>query len=479
MDNNYDKDCQDSDTKIKQNSNMELELALFDKMSIQNIIQDIGSQMSVKKRLGEWIMENSAATSLDKQIASERNSLCGIHVSCWRNHFYIEGRYTKSKRDISQTPFYVPCSDEEQNDTHHSDYRNIDDSKKMKTGRGMKKLGRTSVEEEICQPISSIACHGISRLNNESLSLSGFKGELCSENSKGDVVYGMCKFHASGREDMDVRMILPLTALSSTNTNITHSKEEQIPPKALKRKSKIVGSGRPFVCEVIDAYRMPVFSDLQKAVRVINSMDDNDHLVDAASGQNIIQVVDDKEDFTTRKWVDEVSVHRQYVQYGRNPRGVGVSGLQFAKSSSFKNLQSETENKVKLYGCLCWSENEIPSQKFLDERLVQGKHYRTTTTSRLESDTQSTSTIYPLKIEQCTPLRVLHRRAASVRERYILTLEAKRIDKHWFRLHLSTSAGTYVKEFCHGDCARTYPSISTLLEGKTDIVTLDCEGIAV
>ena len=36
-----------------------------------------------------------------------------------------------------------------------------------------------------------------------------------------------------------------------------------------------------------------------------------------------------------------------------------------------------------------------------------------------------------------------------------------------------------MKEFVHGDCGRTVPSVSSLLGCKTDIVELDCEGVAV
>ena len=86
--------------------------------------------------------------------------------------------------------------------------------------------------------------------------------------------------------------------------------------------------------------------------------------------------------------------------------------------------------------------------------------------------------IYPLEMHQSTPLRVLHRRAAAVRVRHVLSLKSDRIDDHWFRLSLSTTAGTYVKEFVHGDCGRSSPSVSSLLGCKTDIVELDCEGIA-
>jgi len=88
-------------------------------------------------------------------------------------------------------------------------------------------------------------------------------------------------------------------------------------------------------------------------------------------------------------------------------------------------------------------------------------------------------TVFPLTIQQKTPLRVLHRRTNSVRERNILQAKATRIDDHHFRLELSTQAGTYVKEFVYGDFGRTIPSVSSLMGCKTNLLKLDCEGIEI
>jgi len=37
------------------------------------------------------------------------------------------------------------------------------------------------------------------------------------------------------------------------------------------------------------------------------------------------------------------------------------------------------------------------------------------------------------------------------------------INKHYMLLRLTTSAGTYVKEFVHGDLGRTFPNVSSIL----------------
>lgn len=44
----------------------------------------------------------------------------------------------------------------------------------------------------------------------------------------------------------------------------------------------------------------------------------------------------------------------------------------------------------------------------------------------------------------------------------------------YFRLELNTQAGTYIKEFVHGDFGRTQPSLGDLLGSvNVDILALD------
>ncbi len=234
---------------------------------------------------------------------------------------------------------------------------------------------------------------------------------------------------------MDVRMILPREALEYEK-----AKSDQT-----MKNISATSSGRPFVLEIIDAHKLPDREGLDKTHCTIN------HLTDTSDTVRIGITP------PSSSWVDEKE--RKHVQYGQNPRGVGISGLDFCPSSCFGNLQSETENKIKYYETLCWSCKQIPNQEYLNTLL--------------------NSSMCPLEISQSTPLRVLHRRSQAVRTRHVLSLKPKRIDDHWFRLELSTTAGTYVKEFCHGDLHRTFPSVSSLLKCKIDIVELDCLGIAI
>ncbi|XP_050503709.1 putative tRNA pseudouridine synthase Pus10 [Diabrotica virgifera virgifera] len=85
----------------------------------------------------------------------------------------------------------------------------------------------------------------------------------------------------------------------------------------------------------------------------------------------------------------------------------------------------------------------------------------------------------PRVIQQKTPIRVLHRRSQLVRERTIYDLKATKVEgeSDLFCLELVTQAGTYVKEFVHGDFDRTVPNLSFYTGYLTDVVALDVLGV--
>jgi tRNA U54 and U55 pseudouridine synthase Pus10 len=325
-----------------------------------------------------------------------------IYVAVWRRPFYLQSMYTKTRRDVSQTPFYVVDSvnvDDTDGQSINDDDINVESTattttkttaqtsnKRSKTQRVRRKLGVTSVEEEILPTITKYA-GGISTLNN------AHDGTSVNSNNM-TIQFGMAKFHASGREDMDVRMLLP-SAEHTNNANDTIT-------------------GRPFVCEVIDAYQLPPMSSLSLIENEIN------HTTTTTTAALPLQgAVKDSD--------DESAMIRTY---GKNPMGVGIAPcLNFVPSSSFKNLQAMTESKVKYYCCLCWSEKPLSS--FWEN--TNGKEAAT-----LNEILGS----FPTEIQQRTPLRVLHRRPNIIRLRHVLSCSAMPIDEHHFRLHLSTDAGT-------------------------------------
>ncbi|XP_046616506.1 tRNA pseudouridine synthase Pus10 [Neodiprion virginianus] len=160
-----------------------------------------------------------------------------------------------------------------------------------------------------------------------------------------------------------------------------------------------------------------------------------------------------------------------------------VDNLQVISKDQLKTLKEGEDTKTKTYRALCLCRSRpLPSLDPINN-------------------------INNLEIIQKTPVRVLHRRPLATRPRTIHSLKASWIssyemavlmcdthdsemDNHLaldhkllnqvpdskidlFILDLTTQAGTYVKEFVHGDFGRTKPSVCEILESEVDIVALD------
>ena len=240
------------------------------------------------------------------------------------NPLFVAGRYRKLVRDIPQSKWF--CS--------------------SCRGRGCEKCGGTgkmypeSVEELASKPLLEAA-----------------EGEKTS-------------FHASGREDIDARML---------------------------------GSGRPFVIEVSKPKKR--FLDLKK--------------VEAAVNANAVGKVE-------------------------------VSGLRFSSKYVVRRLKAG-ESAQKEYRVFIDFESEVSEE---DLRLLEEK-------------------LSGILIKQQTPLRVLHRRADLIREKYIYEVKVKRVSLKRAEMKIRCQGGLYVKELVSGDEGRTVPSVSELLEKRAKPLKLD------
>jgi len=240
------------------------------------------------------------------------------------NPLFVAGRYRKLVRTIPQSKWF--CS--------------------SCRGRGCEKCGGTgkmypeSVEELASKPLLEAA-----------------EGEKTS-------------FHASGREDIDARML---------------------------------GTGRPFVIEVSKPKKR--FLDLNK--------------VEAAVNANAVGKVE-------------------------------VSGLRFSSKDVVRRLK-RGESAQKEYRVLIDFERKVSDE---DLRLLEEK-------------------LSGLLIQQQTPLRVLHRRADLIREKYIYEVKVKKLSLKRAEMKIRCQGGLYVKELVSGDEGRTKPSVSELLENRAKPLKLD------
>ena len=246
------------------------------------------------------------------------------HVRLQVNPLFVAGRYRKLVRDIPQSKWF--CS--------------------SCRGKGCEKCGGTgkmypeSVEELISKQLLEAA-----------------EGEKTL-------------FHASGREDIDARML---------------------------------GNGRPFVIEVSKAKTR--FLDLKKLEAAVNA---------DAQGK------------------------------------VEVSGLRFSSKDVVRRLK-KAESAQKKYRVLIEFEDEVSEE---DLRLLEAQ-------------------LSNVLIKQRTPLRVLHRRADLIREKYIYEVKVKKVSLKRAEMKILCQGGLYVKELVSGDGGRTVPNVSELLGNRAQPLKLD------
>ncbi|KAF2364017.1 Pseudouridine synthase catalytic domain [Trinorchestia longiramus] len=132
---------------------------------------------------------------------------------------------------------------------------------------------------------------------------------------------------------------------------------------------------------------------------------------------------------------------------------ISVSHLQILDKESTSVLRFNQEDKVKCYTALCVVRDGGPRVCANFLKPLEG--------------------FAPVTIMQQTPVRVLHRRPLLTRPRVLHTMTAQHVNDRFFKVHLRSEAGTYIKELVHGDFGRTTPSLSSLLGCSVDIVALD------
>ncbi|KAJ1977166.1 hypothetical protein H4R35_002410 [Dimargaris xerosporica] len=114
-------------------------------------------------------------------------------------------------------------------------------------------------------------------------------------------------------------------------------------------------------------------------------------------------------------------------------------------------IKGGEESKAKTYSCLVWTE-QVLTDAVLAKLAPLFKAFN---------------------IQQQTPLRVLHRRAQLRRPKHIHGMSITPLADHFVNVTLCTEAGTYIKEFIHGDCARSTPSFAQMISCRADLLALD------
>jgi tRNA pseudouridine synthase 10 len=129
---------------------------------------------------------------------------------------------------------------------------------------------------------------------------------------------------------------------------------------------------------------------------------------------------------------------------------VEVSNLRFADKSFVRKLK-KAESLQKEYRVMMEFEHKIATEAL----------------NALEKELTN------VMIKQRTPIRVLHRRADLMREKYIYEVKVKKLSPKKAEMKIRCQGGLYVKELVTGDEGRTTPSISEILQNKAKPMKLD------
>ncbi|KAL0438339.1 UNVERIFIED_CONTAM: tRNA pseudouridine synthase Pus10 [Sesamum latifolium] len=229
------------------------------------------------------------------------NRCCSLNFQCYRTSVYVGGRYLKYSRNVSQTRWI------------------IDDER----------MGEASIEEIVGGNILP----------------------MC----QGDTY----KFHAAGREDIDVRML---------------------------------GTGRPFLVEIQNARQVPSDVLVKDMENKINSLES---------------------------------------------KFVKVKNLKVLGNQGWELMREGEAEKQKQYAALVWiprplnddDVQTLASLKDMDENRENSRKF----------------SIFPFAFVHTDP----------------------------WGLKVGSLAGTYIKEFVHGDLGRTHPSIGSILKCRAEILQLD------
>ncbi|XP_063054206.1 putative tRNA pseudouridine synthase Pus10 [Engraulis encrasicolus] len=153
---------------------------------------------------------------------------------------------------------------------------------------------------------------------------------------------------------------------------------------------------------------------------------------------------------------NRMEIRRIQEEINKSTDKIRVRDLQMVTRDAMSRMKEGEEEKTKCYSALIWSRKAIT-----------------------EEDIKFIANMKDLEIAQKTPLRVLHRRPLAVRQRVIHSMDTSYRDAHHFTLMLKTQAGTYIKEFVHGDFGRTKPNLGELMKAEVDILELDVESVDV
>ena len=230
---------------------------------------------------------------------------------------------------------------------------------------------------------------------------------------------------------------------------LKYSRKLSQSPWLIEGEDQPTGSIQELIGEPLkEAFRCATYS-LHGSVRVTQGREDVDVRMLGSGRPFVLSLMEPKASLSAPATTElEATINRSTSL-------VQVTQLRLETEKYFEQLKAGEEDKLKAYCAVVWT----------DKVLTAG-------------DIALLNSMKNVVLQQKTPVRVLHRRSLLTRTRNILEMRGEIVSEHLCILKMISSAGTYIKEFVHGDLGRTTPHVGQILGCKADIVQLDVLGLA-
>ncbi len=141
------------------------------------------------------------------------------------------------------------------------------------------------------------------------------------------------------------------------------------------------------------------------------------------------------------------------------------------------DINSKSSGKVEV-NSLRWSQKrEVSRVKETRSEKSYTIRFRVEEEPLADEVVEAINSLSGVVLEQETPKRVSHRRAAKTRKRKVTSISDVIVEGSEIQFSLRCEAGTYVKELVHSDEGRTVPSVQEVIGMECEVLWLDVEDI--
>ena len=140
-------------------------------------------------------------------------------------------------------------------------------------------------------------------------------------------------------------------------------------------------------------------------------------------------------------------------------------------------VNENASGKVEIDGFSWCERSKVHEVKGSRSEKTYTIRFRAGDLSDEETVTNSISSLSGVVIDQETPKRVSHRRAAKTRRRRVVSVDGIIVEGNEAQFSLRCEAGTYIKELVHSDEGRTKPSVQSEIGQECEVLWLDVEEI--